>query len=228
MIDMELDRLNQVIVQMFRRSIGEELLVGCEVIWQPGAGEIVIICSSKQQTRELAKYSVKLVWPIQGYARKIRIIGETANYLFSPHVVTQLEPKLMLIEEITARAQRHHPLLNSIAPGAASVSLHSQSEPFEFLNITAIHPARLNKPSEILIGASPQALSPELADPRIHYLKRAVETGSHQRYEYTYDWEGLHWKFEVSIAPLWGSEELIAIVRDKEPWQLGYWLNRVD
>jgi hypothetical protein len=65
--------------------------------------------------------------------------------------------------------------LNSIAPGAASVSLHSQSEPFEFLNITAIHPARLNKPSEILIGASPQALSPELADPRIHYLKRAVE-----------------------------------------------------
>jgi hypothetical protein len=48
---MELDRLNQVIVQMFRRSIGEELLVGCEVIWQPGAGEIVIVCSSKQQAR---------------------------------------------------------------------------------------------------------------------------------------------------------------------------------
>ena len=225
---MELDRLNQVIVQMFRRSIGEELLVGCEVIWQPGAGEIVIVCSSKQQARKLAKYSVKLVWPIQGYVRKIRIIGEMANYLFSPYVVTQLEPKLMLTEEITARAQRHRSLLDSIAPGAASVSLHSQSEPFEFLDIVAIHPARLNKPPEILIGASPQVLSPELAEPRMYYLKRAVETGSHQRYEYTHDWEDLRWQFEVSIAPLWGSEELIAIVRDTEPWQLGYWLNRLD
>lgn len=132
----------------------------------------------------------------------------------------------MLTEEITARAQRHRPLLNSTAPSAASISLHSQSEPFEFLDIVAIHPARLNKPSEILIGATPQVLSPQLAEPRLHYLKRAVETGSHQQYEYTYDWEGLRWKFEVSLAPLWGSEEVIAIVRDTEPWQLGYWLNR--
>jgi len=62
----------------------------------------------------------------------------------------------------------------------------------------------------------------------MYYLKRAVETGSHQRYEYTHDWEDLRWQFEVSIAPLWGSEELIAIVRDTESWQLGYWLNRLD
>ena len=95
---MELDRLNQVIVQMFRRSIGEELLVGCEVIWQPGASEIVIVCSSEEQTEKLIMHAIKLVLPIQGYAKKITILGEKTDYSFSPHVVTQLEPELMLTE----------------------------------------------------------------------------------------------------------------------------------
>ncbi len=98
MIDMELDRLNQVIVQMFRRSVGEELLTGCDITWQPGAGEIVIVCSSEEQAEKLIIHAVKLVLPIQGYVRKITILGEKFDYSFSPHVVTQLEPELMLTE----------------------------------------------------------------------------------------------------------------------------------
>jgi hypothetical protein len=95
---MELNRLNQVIVQMFRRSVGEELLTGCDITWQPGACEIVIVCSSEEQAEKLIIDAVKLVLPIQGYVRKITILGEKFDYSFSPHVVTQLEPELMLTE----------------------------------------------------------------------------------------------------------------------------------
>jgi hypothetical protein len=75
---MELNRLNQVIVQMFRRSVGEELLTGCDITWQPGACEIVIVCSSEEQAEKLIIDAVKLVLPIQGYVRKITILGRSS------------------------------------------------------------------------------------------------------------------------------------------------------
>jgi hypothetical protein len=70
---MELDRLNQVIVQMFRRSVGEELLTGCDITWQPGPGDIMIECSSEEQADRLFKHAVELALPIEDCVRKIHI-----------------------------------------------------------------------------------------------------------------------------------------------------------
>ncbi len=57
-----------------------------------------VVCSSEEQTEKLIMHAIKLVLPIQGYAKKITILGEKTDYSFSPHVVTQLEPELMLTE----------------------------------------------------------------------------------------------------------------------------------
>jgi len=99
LIDMELDRLNQVIVQMFRRSVGEELLTGCDITWQPGPGDIMIECSSEEQADKLFKHAVELALPIEDCVRKIHIKqGGKPLYSFPPYIPTYLKPKPMLTE----------------------------------------------------------------------------------------------------------------------------------
>lgn len=156
------------------------------------------------------------------------------NYLDSASEVFELLTRVLgdcreinRITDLTARAQRHRPLLEAIP--AVTVTLHDASDRFNghpYLDVYAAIPERLNKPREQLIGKPVTTVSPVIGEPRLHYIRRALANGQCERYSYEYQDDHL-WKFDVTVAPLYGTEEIITIVTDAEPWQAGYWLNRV-
>ena len=144
--------------------------------------------------------------------------GQSSNVIHFPHQVAVMQ-----------RAQKHQGLLESIGGSSKSivaVTLHDANEGFRYLDIYAQLPERLNKPRHLVIGQPANFVDPRIAEPRIHYLKRALANGQYQRYTYTYS-DSHFWRFNVTVAPIYGSEEVLTIVEDAEDWQGGYWVNRI-
>lgn len=134
----------------------------------------------------------------------------------------------LIHQNLVARANRHKALLKAIAKsGAVVVTLHDTNEAggFCYLDQIASLPERLNTPTGTLIGKPVKFLPPAISEPRYHHIKKAIANGQAEFYSYTYEDEH-SWRFNVAVAPLYGTEEVITIVTDAEPWQLGYWERR--
>lgn len=134
----------------------------------------------------------------------------------------------LIHQDLVARAKRHKPLLTALAKtGVVAVTLHDASEAggFCYLDQVAPIPDRLNTPTEVLISKPVTFLPPAISKPRHHHIKKAIANGQAEFYTYTYEDEHL-WRFNVAVAPLYGSEEVITVVTDAEAWQLGYWERR--
>ena len=130
---------------------------------------------------------------------------------------------------VMQRAQKHRGMLEAISGSSKSivaVTLHDANEGFRYLDIYAQLPERLNKPRHLVIGQPANFVDPRIAEPRIHYIKKAISSGQYQRYTYTYS-DSHFWRFNVTVAPICGSEEILTIVEDAEDWQAGYWVNRI-
>ena len=139
----------------------------------------------------------------------------------------KLEASMTDLERIEQRARRYKQLLRAIP--AVVVTLHDVNESggFFYLDLFAERTSRLNKQREELLGQSVLCVDPSIGEPRFHYIKKALASGQCERYDYHHDWEGLQWHFNVAVAPLYGSEEVITIVTDARDWQLGWWQNRL-
>jgi hypothetical protein len=135
-------------------------------------------------------------------------------------------PQILPNSQLQQRAQRYRSLLEAISTNTVAVTLHDVNEGFVYLDVFAPIAERLNQPKELLIGQPASFVDQNIAEPRIHYIKRALAHGQVERYSYTYSDSHL-WKFNVTVAPIYGSEEVVTIVEDGESWQLGYWNSRV-
>ena len=80
---------------------------------------------------------------------------------------------------------------------------------------------RLNKPN--CLGRSLRYLDPEIAEPRIAAIAKALQSGEAVEYEYSHDWEDRHWEFLAKVIPLAGYNEVLVEIRDKHEWQTEYW-----
>ncbi|MGB3205214.1 MAG: hypothetical protein WBB28_09515, partial [Crinalium sp.] len=87
-------------------------------------------------------------------------------------------------------------------------------------------PERLNQSRELLLGQPASFVDPRISEPRIHYIKRALANGQVEHYSYTYS-DSHFWRFNVTVAPIPGTEEVMTVVEDAEDWQLGHWINRI-
>lgn len=155
--------------------------------------------------------------------------ADETEYAFEKACIYYDEEEIMPIDNLEGRVKRHAALLQAIAQsGCVCVTLHALDESlgFPYLEVIAPLPERLNKPREQVLGQSCLSVDPRIGEPRFHALKKAVASGLCENYHYTYDDE-FHWKFNVTVAPLYGREELISIVSDAESWQLGHWLNKL-
>lgn len=130
------------------------------------------------------------------------------------------------IDRIKQRSLRHQPLLNALAQ--RMVFLHSQEEPYTYLDVRCSIEERLNVPLLELLGSPVDRVASEISDPKRFWIKRAVELGAAQHYFYSYTWKNLDWRFRVDVAPLAGTEEAITIVSDAEAWQKQWWLAQVN
>ncbi|WP_016950009.1 hypothetical protein [Anabaena sp. PCC 7108] len=134
--------------------------------------------------------------------------------------------------EIIKRAQKHQSLLQAISASSVAVTLHGSNETngFIYLDLCVDIPERLNKPREELIGYPSSIVDPQISEPRIHHIKRALAHGQCETYSYTYEdhKNDCLWKFNVSVTPVFGTEEVITIVQDAEAWQKGFWLNKLN
>lgn len=134
----------------------------------------------------------------------------------------------LIHQNLVTRANRHKALLNAIAKsGAVVVTLHdtNEAEGFCYLDQIAPIPERLNTPTGALIGKPVTFLPPAISKPRHHHIKKAIANGQAEFYSYSYEDEH-SWRFNVAVAPLYGTEEVITVVTDAEPWQVGYWERR--
>lgn len=125
------------------------------------------------------------------------------------------------LDQIKQRAAKHQALIAALPHEL--IFLHAAEEPFTYLDAKATIEERLNVPLIELLGSPLSRVDSELSEKREFWLKRAVNLGTAQRYQYTHHWRGLDWSFFVDVAPLAGSEEAIAIVSDAEPWQRPWW-----
>jgi len=142
------------------------------------------------------------------------------SFKIMPHLNTEQQV-------LERRAERHKPLLQAIGQGVVAVTMHDAHEEsgFAYLDVFAPLTERLNKQRHELIGRSVESLPAAIAEPRLHALRKAVAVGGHVSYSYSYE-DDYKWRFNVEVAPLWGTEEIITIVRDAEVWQPGHWLNK--
>lgn len=128
--------------------------------------------------------------------------------------------------QLQQRTQRYRNLIEAAGSSAVCVTLHDINEGFIYLDVYAPLPERLNQSRELLLGQPASFVDPRIAEPRIHHIKRALANGQVERYSYTYS-DSHFWRFNVTVAPIYGSEEVITIVEDAEAWQAGYWINRI-
>lgn len=165
----------------------------------------------------------------------LRVQGQGIHSVFSDPLISIVRSSIsipvIMSELIKAqeRATRHRSLLQAIGSQSVTTTLHDANEEgdFFYLDIFCSIPQRLNKPKERTIGKPLSFIDPAISEPRRHYIKRCVANGQCEKYTYTYEDE-FFWKFDVSVAPIYGTEEVITIVTDAESWQLGHWLNKVD
>ena len=131
------------------------------------------------------------------------------------------------LQSIENRARIYYHLLRTI-PGSVCVTLHDTNEEtgFMYLDLFADIPQRLNKQREELIGKSVLTVAPEIGEPRFHHIRKCIASGQTEHYNYHHDWENRRWLFSVDVIPLPGTEEIITIVKDNEPTQLDWWLER--
>lgn len=127
------------------------------------------------------------------------------------------------LEQLQKRARKHQALLNALSKTKDMLFLHSQEEPYTYLDVRSLIEERLNVPLLELLGSPVDRVDSALADLRRFWLKRAVNLGAAQHYYYTHQWRAKPWRFRVDVAPLTGTEEAIAIVTDAEPWQRRWW-----
>ena len=130
---------------------------------------------------------------------------------------------------IEARRRKYQALIRSI-PNATAVALHDCDEKSEFryLDIFAPIPERLNKSREVMLGSSAWVVDSDLAQARVHYIRKCLATAQVENYKYTHHWNGRDWHFKARIVPLYGSEEVISIVEDAYPFQREWWLNKYE
>ncbi|MGB3207894.1 MAG: hypothetical protein WBB28_23160 [Crinalium sp.] len=147
----------------------------------------------------------------------LELIDESNN-------VIPFTPQLPVLQ----RATRYQALLKGMGEKAVAVTLHDTNEGkgFVHLDVYARLPQRLNKPKQVLIGQPVTVTDSPIAEPRMHYIKRALANGQVERYSYTYADTNV-WRFNVTVMPIFGTEEVITVVEDAEDWQLGYWNSRV-
>lgn len=153
---------------------------------------------------------------------------DETEYAFEKAGIYYDDEEIMPIDNLENRVKRHAALLQAIAAGTVTVTLHDCNESlgFPYLEVLAPLPERLNKPREQVLGQSCLSVDPRIGEPRFHAIKKALANGQCESYHYTYD-DDFHWEFEVSVAPLYGREEVLTIVRDAADWQLGHWLNKL-
>mgnify|MGYP001791917158 CR=1 FL=1 len=124
------------------------------------------------------------------------------------------------------RSRRHLALMHGIP--AVAAYLHTTTEPFFHLKVHAPIEARLNRPPTELQyePLTVQRFPSEVIEIRRHCLAKALANGQPHSDFYELDDLGHHWKFRYTAIPLYGSEEVLAIVEDAEDWQGGYWETR--
>jgi hypothetical protein len=145
-----------------------------------------------------------------------------------PHRLFKIMPQLTTEQQLLeVRSRKHHPLIRAIGQGVVCVTVHDANEStgFAYLDVFAPLTERLNKQRNELIGKPVDFLPPAIAEPRLHALRNCITTGGHVSYRYTYEDE-YTWKFNVEVAPIYGTEEIVTIVRDAEAWQPGHWVNK--
>lgn len=128
---------------------------------------------------------------------------------------------------IIQRASRHQSLIKAIGASAVAASLHDANDGFQFLDLYASDPRRLNKPREVVIGQPANIIDPRISEPRIHHIREALANGQQETFTYTYEDEYL-WKFQCAVTPIYGTEEVIVITSDLEDWQRHHWLNKLN
>ncbi|MBD2006338.1 MULTISPECIES: hypothetical protein [Cyanophyceae] len=213
-----------------------EVISTCQIYREESETGIVLVvdCPSKVVTEKLWDERSLLVSAahLLGLAERIILKMKGCRYGSASFAGNSLdfsekvEPHTML-SLILPRAQRHAALLEAVGAGAVTTTLHdsSQDSDFTYLDVYAPLPERLNKPKKEMIGQPLSLIDPRISEPRRHYIKRALANGQCEKYSYSYEDSHL-WHFEVTLAPLYGTEELIAIIRDTASWQLGHWVNR--
>lgn len=162
----------------------------------------------------------------------IKIKGKIFGAAYCPPSHLPKIPTMSPIEQkLLERVQRHTDLIRAISRinGIAAAVIHdaSEKEGFRYLDIYAQYPDRLNKPKDVMLFAPATIVDTQLADLRVHHLKEAVHDGQEKHYEYTYHWDGLLWRFNCSVVPIAGSQEVLSVVSDAEAWQTEYWKNKV-
>jgi hypothetical protein len=135
---------------------------------------------------------------------------------------------LMNPREIPDRAAKHSSLMRSILPTTTVLHDANEKNGFIFLDAYALHPGRFNKPKEVMIGNPTNIIDSELADKRIYHLKKVITNWQPETYKYEHHFDGLIWKFRCNVIPLFGTEEILVITHDLEPWQPNYWLAKDD
>lgn len=162
---------------------------------------------------------------LAGQVERLRITVRGEDFI--PPIKLTTIYQAMLIT--TDRISRHQNLMKGFCQMMVpSVSLHDAKEGFTFLDVQAPLSKRLNKPKEEIVGKPLSIVAPAISEPREHYLKKVLASGQTETFEYTYE-DFARWRFLTTIIPLYGTEELLVVTRDhdKEPWQLGYWLNEL-
>ena len=135
---------------------------------------------------------------------------------------------LMNPSEIPDRAAKHSALMRSILPTTTVLHDANEKNGFIFLDAYALHPGRFNKPKEVMIGNPTNIIDSELADKRIYHLKKVITNWQPETYKYEHHFDGLIWKFRCNLIPLFGTEEILVITHDLEPWQPDYWFAKSD
>jgi len=223
-------------------DIAEPLLrTSVFVIGKSENSEILIDCGNNESI-------ARKIWEMQSSLRTVlrasnlssrvslKLKGQTYGFLHTSIDLTTISPiKIPVIMpenlEIIKRAQKHQPLLQAIGASSVAVTLHDSNEAngFIYLDLCVDIAERLNKPREELIGYPASIVDPQISEPRIYHIKRALAHGQCETYSYTYEdpKNDCLWKFNVSVSPIFGTEEIITIVEDAETWQKGYWVNKL-
>ena len=148
-------------------------------------------------------------------------LGENLNRCY-------LEMHLLKNQELLTRADRHLQHFRESFPDAVAITVHDadESKGYPYLDVYAPIPERLNLPRHILVGRPVTLLPTAISAPRHHYINRALANGLWERYSYQYE-DDYSWKFDVTVIPVGGTEEVVTVVCDAESWQLGHWLNKL-
>jgi hypothetical protein len=148
-------------------------------------------------------------------------LAESLNHCY-------LEMHLIKNQELISRADRHLKQFRESFPDAVAITVHDtdESKGYPYLDVYAPIPERLNQRRDIILGRPVSFLPRAISAPRHHYIKRALANGQSEEYSYEYEDDYL-WKFDVTVVPIYGTEEVVTVVRDAEPWQLGHWLNKL-